>query len=266
MSSQVSLATPIWQHTYPYMLGPEGMLARNLRMLRDVDFADVMVLVNNGVPLDPENILKQWIPRTWLRYIKSDVAVRTMFREEGVHLDKGDVPITNISRGFWYSAGPLAAIAMCKTPYLLFIADDVELVRSEPGWVQHGIDCLQAHEGVMCVTPMWHKTRSELIYEHPENYGFFGAVMTRGFSDHAFLIRVADFRKAIYDEINAESDVLYPIDGAFEKRIGAYMRNHGKYRMVLEQAQWKHESYGHAGNGRRPKPTIPMPHNPDYDR
>lgn len=249
--TNVTIATSIWEKTYPYMLGPKGMFARNITALGQ-RFDHYLVAVNNGVPPD---VLRQDLIPDGAEYINSEPLAR---QAASLYDIKG------INKGFWYSAGPLAAIVKCPTEWLLYIADDVELVRSSPGWIDRAIfQVCNVHPGIMATSPMWHKPEMALLSEHPDNHlnfpwdfpGDADWMYTRGFSDHCFLIRVSDFRKMIYNEKNPASDRRYPAPGAFEKRIGAYMANHGLWRQVCLSAQWQHESYAATGNP-RPAPTI----------
>jgi len=247
MRANITVATAIWEKTYPYMLGRQGLLARNLALVAQdsgIHTWDPIVAVNNGVPRD---VLQQYIPGEWVRYIASEVAVPIAMKRYG---------IKQVEDGFWYSAGPLTAIAMCHSPYLLYIADDVELVWSVPGWITDAIARMEVDPTVFAVSPLWHKPPGALLREHPDNHvDVHRWIKTRGFSDHCFLIRTADFQQDIYNWTHAESDARYPVPGAFEQRIGAYMAQHGLWRLVCTDAQWAHESYATTGNP-RPEPTI----------
>lgn len=62
-----------------------------------------------------------------------------------------------------------------------------------------------------------------------------------GFSDQCYLVKITDFREAIYNETNIASQ-RYPAYGGelFEKRVDSWMRNHEYFR-----ATYKHGSYIH---------------------
>jgi hypothetical protein len=65
-----------------------------------------------------------------------------------------------------------------------------------------------------------------------------------GFSDQCFLVRTADFRAPIYNELN-DLSARYPGYGGelFEKRVDAWMRNHGFLRATFKHGTYLHEKH-----------------------
>jgi hypothetical protein len=117
-----------------------------------------------------------------------------------------------------------------------FAGDALPWGRSN--WVREGIDLMEKNPDFLIVNPTWNGQ-----YEHARSQNFEereAHFLGQGFSDQCYLARTADLRADIYRETNAESDRIYhgPHGNTFEKRVDAYMRNHGKYRVTLKTAAY----------------------------
>lgn len=221
----VAFATVIWRETYERMLGKGGIIAQNLAALQ-YQFVEHICAINNGIPED--YVLHQEWPRVWMRYHDSaTVALRV-----------GDLVPGLDGPAFWYTIGPLVAIFRSRADYILFVSDDVTLTVDDPSWIDTAIEKMEDDPSIMACSPQWWKTVGEYLAEHPDNVQHGNWLKMRGFSDHCFLIRRSDFLKPIYDQYCAAG---YPVHGAFEHRIGSYMQENDKFRLVALGARWHHE-------------------------
>ena len=137
----------------------------------------------------------------------------------------------------YQSLADLAAINHCSTKYMVFFCGDA-VPWGRSNWVNEGIEVLEKKPEVMIVNPVWNG-----FYDHAKNESFAEdeqCYYQRGFSDQCYLARAADLRQDIYHEQNDESDRIYcgPHGNTFEKRVNAYMRNHGKIRVSLKSAAY----------------------------
>lgn len=140
--------------------------------------------------------------------------------------------------GYNYSIAELAAIYHCKTEYLLHYASDC-MPATPLSWIEPAIEAMKQRPNAKVANPVWNmrndEARSESFAENRDFY--FGY----GFSDQCYLIRTKDFKDRIYNQTHADSQ-RYPAYGGelFEKRVDAWMRNRGYYRLT-----YKHGSYIH---------------------
>jgi hypothetical protein len=84
----------------------------------------------------------------------------------------------------------------------------------------------------------FHEAKNESLKEDDQfYYGY-------GFSDQMYLVRTADFRAPIYEEINDASE-RYPKYGGelFEKRVDSWMRNNGNIRATSKQTSYIHKNF-----------------------
>jgi len=145
-----------------------------------------------------------------------------------------------LGKGYYYSIAELVSIYLTETTHLLHFSSDAMPEKNIPlNWLNQGIQVLQENPQVKVFNLAWDKKYKEVQAESiDENSNFY---LGYGFSDQMYLIRTADFKAPIYEEVNAESE-RYPSYGGelFEKRVDSWMRNHQFLR-----ATYKHGSYLH---------------------
>lgn len=137
----------------------------------------------------------------------------------------------------YQSLADLVAIYHCSTEYIVFFSGDA-LPWGRSHWVRDGVKLLEAKPEVMIVNPVWNG-----FYEHAKAESFAEddqAYYSRGFSDQCYLARTAELRADIYHETHPDADAAFcPAHGnTFEKRVNAYMRNHGRVRASLKSAAY----------------------------
>ncbi len=148
-----------------------------------------------------------------------------------------------LGKGYYYSIAELVSIYLTKTKYLLhFSSDAIPEKDITSSWLQEAIDLLNVKNDVKVFNLTWdhrfNEAKNESISEDSEFfYGY-------GFSDQMYLVRTADFRAPIYEEINDASE-RYPKYGGelFEKRVDSWMRNCGHIRATSKQTSYLHQNF-----------------------
>ena len=148
-----------------------------------------------------------------------------------------------LGKGYYYSIAELVSIYLTKTKYLLhFSSDTIPEKNISFNWLQQGIHLLDTNSEVKVCNLTWnhrfHEAKNESLKEDAQfYYGY-------GFSDQMYLVRTADFRAPIYEEINDASE-RYPKYGGelFEKRVDSWMRNHNHIRASSKQASYLHQNF-----------------------
>lgn len=146
--------------------------------------------------------------------------------------------------GYWYSMGPLSAIYLCPTEFLMYFTCDCMIdERGDATWVPSAIDLLRKYPGILIANPTWDgrfdAAKSESDREDTEWY--YGA----GFSDQCFLVAVGRLRGGIYNFKHRDSE-RYPVyaGNLFEKRVDSFMRKNNLLRITHKRAFYWHEKLG----------------------
>jgi hypothetical protein len=223
-----TLFVDVWGTFYRQILSP-GWL-RNMVSCCGCHFAEVVVCINNVANAEEcDDLLLK-------RYRDDEVNCCIRVGLEAEHGDiKHGLHRNDFKEAPFQSLADLCAIQHCKTEYMVFVAGDA-FPWGTSNWVREGIEILKEYQGIMAVAPMWNGFKSYIEQAAPEEYDSF--YTNRIFSDQMYLIRTADFKADIYHETNKTADAMYPskYGNSFEKRVGAYMLNHGKFRAILKNA------------------------------
>jgi hypothetical protein len=143
-----------------------------------------------------------------------------------------------LGRAYVYSIAELVGIYLCRTPYLVHFAGDVILEDRRP-WIEAAIKELDAEPSAAAANPTWNGCFAEAAQESVGRQGDF--YLGSGFSDQCYLVRAADFRSAIYGEQHPFAERYPPHGGnSFEKRVDAWMRNHGRRRLTHQRVSYRH--------------------------
>lgn len=143
--------------------------------------------------------------------------------------------------GYFYSIQELVGIHHCRTEYLLHFSGDTVQTNSEP-WIDQAIERMERDATAVVANPNWDSAGDQAKREAlSEDELFF---RSKGFSDQCYLIKAAVFKRPIYGETN-EATAVYPRYGGelFEKRVNAWMRNHGLDRLTSKKACYAHKNY-----------------------
>jgi hypothetical protein len=144
--------------------------------------------------------------------------------------------------GYYYSIAELVGIYLCQTDYLLHFSSDSIMVNGEE-WIGSAMERMEEDRSIIVANPTWndkfHRAAEQSIAGDDRFY------KGRGFSDQCYLIPVASFRRPIYRERNPVSESMFPEHGgdSFEKRVDAYMRNHGCLRITSKRASYRHRNF-----------------------
>lgn len=145
--------------------------------------------------------------------------------------------------GMLYSASQIASIITCKSKWLLYLTEDVYLdVADVDIWINKAINLMEEDKRVIVANPLWNNdiegAERESCYSSDEFW------FSYGFSDQCCLINAQWFQdnRDVFSEKNRTTEKVFPYYAGnhFERRISAYMRNHG-----LLRATYKHGTYIH---------------------
>jgi hypothetical protein len=174
------------------------------------DFDDKWLILNNGIPEGTK------FPCKTFAVSDCEKEVLDFFKL------KRDDFLLNGHDGYKYSIAELTAIYLAKDfKYLCYIQSDCEMIPYN--WITQGIKELETHS---VVSP----------YSRVNTWG----ETDHFFSDQAFLIKVAEFRKPIYSIPGYMKE--YPIYGGnyFEMMVGKYLHKTGKTRKIIKEAWYEH--------------------------
>lgn len=148
----------------------------------------------------------------------------------------------NLGRGYYYSIAEMVGIYLCETDYLLHFSSDSIMANHEE-WIGSAIARMERDDRIIAANPAYnmkfHRGKEGSVAE--DEFFYVGNL----FSDRCYLIAPSRFRGPIYNERNVLSDKFFPDHGgeSFEKRIGAYMQNHGYLRLTSKKASYRHENF-----------------------
>ncbi len=153
------------------------------------------------------------------------------------------IPPESFDGGYHYSIAELVGLYKCATPYLLHFSGDVlPLASGETTWLSTLMTGLRQHPEWAVVNLSWDGKYAEVRRDadhisEPWAIGY-------GFSDQMYLVRASEVKSPIYNETNPAGR-RYPSYGGnlFEKRVDAYMRNHGRQRATLLTGAYQHKNY-----------------------
>lgn len=140
--------------------------------------------------------------------------------------------------GYYYSISELVSIYLCETEYLLHFAGDC-IPYQKYRWIPSGINILESNKKVKSVCLTWNAKYEWTKFQSTSEDELFWYMPF--FSDHCYLIKVDEFKKANLSEDSSVCDI-YPEYGGelFEKRVGSWYWNNS-----FERAVYKHGAYFH---------------------
>lgn len=230
----VTFFTSCWAKDWEILLKThylENKIARNA-----YEFTDKVLMINNVFD-------REEVSRYAEKAVAGGVITGFFFVEDYIDEALSFFKLSKevLGRGYYYSNHELASIYLCQTDYLLFYTGDTWLDKTTP-WVTPALAELEKNGDYKVANPVWNKrydeARRESSFEVEAFYVGFG------FSDQCFLVRTADFRAPIYNEVNSASE-RYPLYGGetFEKRVDSWMRNHCYLRLTYKWGSYVHEDF-----------------------
>ena len=230
MKPKVTFATSCWERDWRRLLLDRDYLALLQIGNHCFPFAERLLILNNVNDLDllKRKAQEKVDSRVLSRYV---VATDTL---SDFGLQRSDFTDWQ----YYNMLGPLAAIREAKGDYLLYMTGDVYLKRPV-NWIGKAIRCMEKNPRFKVANLTWNDNYREAQEEsYRRTWNFF--VADKGFSDQMFLVRTADFRGPIYDEIRADG-AHYPRGDVWEKRVFSYMKNHGWERIIYKRGSYTHE-------------------------
>lgn len=238
--TSIAFETKVWEQDYRQVLTSERLeeaIGRNMH-----DFDQRTVFVNN---VDhPSSVMRRADRLVDRGLLDAVVLVQ----------DHADAALTHfgltreaLGRGYVYSISELVGLYLSNSEYVLHFAGDTVLAAPYE-WLPAALSMMEARPEVAVANVSWTATTEAVRSECTAEDGQF--LLGQGFSDQMYLVRAKEFKSGIYGETNPASE-RYPAYGGdlFEKRVDAWMRNHGRLR-----ATWIGGHYVHQ-NIRRP-PTV----------
>lgn len=245
----VTFETKCWQADWAILL-TSGYLQEQIGR-NDFPFARRVLLINNVD--DPEEVSRAARALVSAGVLTGYYVVEQYAKEA---LDCFGLSPESLGRGYVYSIAELVGIYLCRTPYLLHFSGDA-LLEHKQSWLPEALDELSCSPRAAVANPAWNGCYGQAAGEaHGLRGSFF---VGYGFSDQCYLVRSRDFRARIYRESNPLSE-RYPSYGGelFEKRVDAWMRNHGRERLTHCRVSYRHPSFRRFGvvGADRPSPAA----------
>ncbi|MBR1472500.1 MAG: hypothetical protein IJ600_12785 [Lachnospiraceae bacterium] len=146
--------------------------------------------------------------------------------------------------GLLYSISQICAILKCKTKYILYVTEDVIMDnKTLEGFIKESISVMNNNPKVLVANPIWNNAVKEAkneSFREDDNFWY-----SYGFSDQCCLLDVEKIHSMtdIFAEKNSFTEKAYPYYSAncFERRMSAYMRNHGFERITYKNASYTHK-------------------------
>ena len=231
----ITLETKCYENDWEYLLKTDRL--KEAAALCRYPFDRIVLYINNVK--DPDKVA---------RY--ADKLVRSGVISQFVHvsdhagrvLESFGCDPESFRGGYYYSIAEMTGIYLCKTDYLLHFSSDTIMANKEE-WIGSAIGKMEENAQILAANPTWndkfHGAREESVAEDDAFY------IGHGFSDQCYLIAPARFRSPIYNDRHAVSQRRFPAHGgeSFEKRVDAYMRNHGYLRITSKRASYRHRNF-----------------------
>lgn len=227
----VTFETKVWENDWPMLL-----CSGRLKLMIDrnnFDFPRRQLIINNVKdPAKVKAAAQLLVDKKILTdyYVADDYA--------GAALDHFGLARNDFGSGYYYSIAELVGIYLCPTPYLLHFSSDSILMR-RTDWIDKAISVMEKNDCIKAANLCWNG-QYEIAKREAKDMDddfFFG----QGFSDQCYLIRAQDFQQRIYQETN-QASMRYPAYGGelFEKRVDAWLRNHGYLRATFRFGSYRH--------------------------
>lgn len=232
----ITLETKVWENDWELILKTSRLKELVNRCKHQFD-KKILYINNVKDPLEVESYAQRWI----------DKGVIDQFVHVHEHADAAlaffNLSKEKLGKGYYYSIAELVSIYLTETTHLLHFSSDAIPEKNIPlNWLNQGIQILQENPQIKVFNLTWDKKYNEAQNESVSEDS--NAYLGYGFSDQMYLIRTADFKAHIYEEVNAASE-RYPSYGGelFEKRVDSWMRNHQFLRATYKHGSYLHQNF-----------------------
>lgn len=199
-------------------------------------FDDRLLVINNVCNLEAvkEAADQHILEGTLTRYVIANEWADEAFMF--FQLKKSNFP----SDWVYYNAlGPLVAIYLLQTDYLLYHTGDVFLEKPVD-WISRSIRLMEKKPKIQVANLVWNEQIGEVKRQsYRKGWNYFYA--KDGFSDQQFLVKKSLFRAPIYGEIREDSH-HFPRGDVFEKRVFSFLKNRNFERMICRRGSYTHEN------------------------
>jgi hypothetical protein len=153
-------------------------------------------------------------------------------------LRRTGLELRDLGAGAPHSVPSLVAVTLDGAPWVVHWDAEIRLLEPHD-WVSDGLAAMSRDERILVAAPRWSspKLEAEVVAPSPPFDLCFG------FSDHVYLGRRAELGRPIYSE-RCVVRRRYPLAHrgyAFEARLDAYMRHHGRFRALHRAARYEHD-------------------------
>jgi hypothetical protein len=243
----VTFATNCWERDWQHILLDPLYLSQRQIANHLFPFAEKLLVINNvsDLPAVCQAAQKKVDEGVLSRYVVADeiaqdvLAFFKLKREDfRPGPDANHYQNVNADWIYYNAIGPLTAIYLCQSDFLLYLTGDVRL--DEPvEWIDKALRVMENDKRYKVANLTWNNRYDEAKRESVRSSkGFY--VAAEGFSDQLFLVRRTDFRAPIYQEIREDSS-HFPRGDVFEKRVFSTMKNHGWLRLIYSKGSYIHE-------------------------
>lgn len=229
----VTFETKVWEGDYRIVLDPARIgetVGRNR-----FDFAARTIFVNN---VDDVTAAVRMARVLVADGLVDDVVVVEEHASDA--LARFGLTRDDLGRGYVYSVSELVSLHLCRTDFLLHFSGDS--VLAQPcDWLPSALELFARRSDLSVVNASWTADLAAAESESFDRDGDF--LLGHGFSDQMYLVRTAEMARPIYGETHPDSE-RYPEYGGelFEKRVDAWMRNHGRLRGTWTGGHYVHEN------------------------
>lgn len=222
MQPTVTLETICWELDWRQILGGEHL--RLLAERNPFPFSEKILMINNvRKPSIVARHADRAVQQGWItKYI-------VVAEHAAAALEFFAISRESLGVGYYYSIAEFVALFLSRSDFHLYYTGDCLPVNT-CDWVSPSLRLMAQDSRVKVCNTAWddgaYGAKNESTEETADFY------LGQGFSDQCYLVRTEDFRRRIYNESHPAS-ARYPSYGGepFEKRVDAWMRNHGHLRL-----------------------------------
>lgn len=233
----VSFATSCWEKDWRQILLHPHYLPIQQIANHSYPFQEKILIINNVKDLC---LVKKAADR-WVKcgVLSAVFAVEEIEKEMLSHfgLKKSDFS----SDWQYYNAlGPLSALYVAKSKYLLYLTGDVRLEKKVK-WIEKALLYMLKKTNCKVANLTWNYSFKEAKKEaHKKGWNFY--VSKNGFSDQMFLVKREEFSMPIYKEIREDTQ-HFPRGDVWERRVFSYMKNRGWERITYRWGSYIHQNF-----------------------
>ncbi len=230
----VNLETQCYEKNWEYVIKTNKIL--NLVENSSFNFNKITLFINN---VNKHDLVSKEADKLIKNKIIDDFIIVKDYAEEA--LDFFNIDINYFSGGYYCSISEIVSIYLTKSDYLVHFSADSDLLNKY-NWIDDSIKEMDKNSNIIVSCPSWTNNINKIREEQSSEDELFH--YCQGFSDQAFLIKTSEFKNKIYNEDNLISDSYYPKQWgkSFERRIGAYIKNNNKIRIVSKNSFYEHKN------------------------